>query len=208
MDDYRYNLPRRKMEGLDEWVGAHVRFDDDCKNGHQTFAITGTVWGHAKSTSERQWISGGCVHDDVARAFPPLAALANGAYWAQKSRGLYRVFDSMPFEDADPKAPGHFRSTVVWGAAPEHDTPEALAAILDDELPIDGPPDGVIFDEWRDSDGGKAQRAAEVAMRVNRWAIAREADVSRAFMQALEDCRDYCETVVRKPGQPPEAATV
>jgi uncharacterized protein Usg len=39
---------------------VYVRFDDCCKNGHQTFSIIE---------------AGGCLHEDIARIFPELAPL-------------------------------------------------------------------------------------------------------------------------------------
>jgi hypothetical protein len=51
-------------------IRAEVRFDDDCGNGHSTFAVTGDVRG-----PRNQDIAGGCLHDDIARVFPELAHL-------------------------------------------------------------------------------------------------------------------------------------
>ncbi len=49
---------------------VQVRFDDKCKNGHNTFSITGEIRGKY----ERD-IAGGCLHDDIAQVFPELAPL-------------------------------------------------------------------------------------------------------------------------------------
>lgn len=46
-----------------KWIRAIIRFDDKCRNGHNTFSITGETWDG----------SGGCIHDEIARAFPHLA---------------------------------------------------------------------------------------------------------------------------------------
>ncbi len=48
------------------WV--HVRFDDECNNGHNTFAITGSV----RVPKARDIVAGGCLHEDIAKAFPEL----------------------------------------------------------------------------------------------------------------------------------------
>lgn len=48
-------------------ITAHIRFDDRCGNGHNTFSITATV------REEGRRDVGGCLHDDVARCFPALA---------------------------------------------------------------------------------------------------------------------------------------
>lgn len=54
-------------EGAALW--AHLRFDDECGNGHNTFAITGTV----REPGRRDIAAGGCLHDDIARIYPELA---------------------------------------------------------------------------------------------------------------------------------------
>ena len=49
-------------------VQAIIRYDDQCRNGHASFAITGDVWG-----SDGLHSRCGCVHEDIAEAFPELA---------------------------------------------------------------------------------------------------------------------------------------
>lgn len=54
-------------------IKAFIRFDDECKNGHNSFAITGEMYDY--TLTRNQWHSGGCIHDDVAKAFPEIAHL-------------------------------------------------------------------------------------------------------------------------------------
>jgi hypothetical protein len=66
-------------------VVASVRWDDRCNNGHNTFSITGEVYGPhgdkregsiVASSGKRLYLeSCGCVHEDIARAIPELAPL-------------------------------------------------------------------------------------------------------------------------------------
>lgn len=51
---------------------ATVRYDDQCGNGHNSFAITGVVVTPA-SKRRHDIEAGGCLHDDIARVFPELA---------------------------------------------------------------------------------------------------------------------------------------
>ncbi len=51
-------------------ITAEVRHDDSCKNGHNTFAITGTILDR-----EGQDVAGGCLHEEIAKYFPELAPL-------------------------------------------------------------------------------------------------------------------------------------
>lgn len=50
---------------------AELRFDDECGNGHETFAITGEI----RIPGLRDCEACGCLHDDIARVFPELAPL-------------------------------------------------------------------------------------------------------------------------------------
>jgi hypothetical protein len=62
---------------------ASVRFDDECKNGHNTFAITADLYEEARENGEpsvvnskgekRYLTSCGCQHDLVTKNFPELA---------------------------------------------------------------------------------------------------------------------------------------
>jgi hypothetical protein len=49
-----------------------IRLNDECKNGHQDFSITGTFWGIGKYRSDRNMICGGCCHDEILKHFPEL----------------------------------------------------------------------------------------------------------------------------------------
>lgn len=51
------------------WVS--MRFDDECKNGHDTFAIT----AHVTVPGERDWVACGCLHTEIAQVFPELTHL-------------------------------------------------------------------------------------------------------------------------------------
>jgi hypothetical protein len=64
-------------------IVAEVRHDDECGNGHNTFAITATLYGPDRCPGESTvlhksgktlWChGGGCCHDEVAKHFPELA---------------------------------------------------------------------------------------------------------------------------------------
>ena len=55
-------------------VRVELRFDDSCRNGHNSFAITGEVIDKRKRR-DGGVVSCGCIHDDIAKAFPELAIL-------------------------------------------------------------------------------------------------------------------------------------
>lgn len=61
------------VDGQKLIVVAEVRFDDKCKNGQNSLAITGHGWeGHVKP---HDWDFGGCIHEIIAQVFPELAHL-------------------------------------------------------------------------------------------------------------------------------------
>lgn len=63
----------RKINGETVLMHATIRFDDDCHNNHNTFAITGYGWyDHYKS---KDWDLGGCCHEMIAKVFPELEPL-------------------------------------------------------------------------------------------------------------------------------------
>jgi hypothetical protein len=51
-----------------------IRFDDQCQNRHQSFAITADVYT-TESRRRRDIAAGGCMHEEIAAAFPELAPL-------------------------------------------------------------------------------------------------------------------------------------
>lgn len=73
-----------------------IRLNDECKNGHQDFAITADIYEKDKPKIDKYWLSGGCCHEEILKAFPkfkmfvdlhlcdylgnPMYATANGFY--------------------------------------------------------------------------------------------------------------------------------
>lgn len=52
-------------------IKAHVRYDDECNNGHNSFSITGEI-EHYRGNQWRE-DAGGCIHDEITKHFPELA---------------------------------------------------------------------------------------------------------------------------------------
>lgn len=113
-------------------IRAKVRHDDNCRNGHNSFAVTGEVYIPGKRDVE----ACGCMHDEIAQHFPELAHVikwhlcstdgpmhyvANSLYWAGQTKW-------------EKPNLANFRSTAIWPDATEHDmltvTPEILSARL------------------------------------------------------------------------------
>ena len=49
-----------------------IRYDDECDNGHNTFAMTADIYEKAKN-GRWIWVSGGCQHEEIAKRFPKYA---------------------------------------------------------------------------------------------------------------------------------------
>lgn len=60
-----------KAYGPGELLTVEIRFDDECKNGHNSFAITANV----RRSGARDITAGGCMHEEIAQVFPELAHL-------------------------------------------------------------------------------------------------------------------------------------
>lgn len=64
--------PPRIAIADDRWLRVSIRFDDSCKNGHNTFSITGEA-GDIKDGRHCPPDSFGCLHDDIAQTkYAPL----------------------------------------------------------------------------------------------------------------------------------------
>lgn len=62
--EYRKNI---SYDGEPARIKATVRYDDDCGNGHNSFAITGEIWQRRRGV-----VTCGCIHDEIAKHFPKL----------------------------------------------------------------------------------------------------------------------------------------
>lgn len=93
-----------------------IRLNDQCNNGHQDFSITGDIYKASKPRTDSNHISGGCIHDKIAKYFPefkqfinlhlcdwngiPMYAVENGFYHLQNG------FNNTP--KTDPKFKSEF----------------------------------------------------------------------------------------------------
>jgi hypothetical protein len=64
----RKSYSRRMKDG--NILTLTLRYDDECNNGHNTFAITGNI-----KTKIGKWLAGGCLHEEITETFPEFAHL-------------------------------------------------------------------------------------------------------------------------------------
>ena len=61
-----------KLDGDKVDLIINLRYDDDCGNGHNSFAITGDIYKAGKR-SDKNMIASGCVHDEIRKLAPEYA---------------------------------------------------------------------------------------------------------------------------------------
>lgn len=70
-NDLRITLDKVSKKGTQYRI--KIRLNDECKNGHADFAITGDMWEAGKPKTDRYNLGGGAIGDKIAKAFPELA---------------------------------------------------------------------------------------------------------------------------------------
>lgn len=106
---------------------ATVRYDDECGNGHNSFAITGAQY---RKDRNNQWVedSFGCIHDDISKHFPELAPLikwhltSSDGPWGYLANTIYFAGDKdcwgLRKDEPDPR---HLETRIKFeGAAITH----------------------------------------------------------------------------------------
>lgn len=73
----------KTVKGEKILMHAEVRFDDNCKNGHNSFAVTGHGW--YDNWKSRDWDFGGCCHDMIEVVFPELKHLIKWHFMSSDS---------------------------------------------------------------------------------------------------------------------------
>lgn len=74
-NDLRFSTLAHDSEGNPIYI--KIRLNDECKNGHQDFAITADIYQKGKPKTDRYFISGGCCHDEIIAARPDLSMFVN-----------------------------------------------------------------------------------------------------------------------------------
>lgn len=120
--------PRPVMDGYPKGsrIWATVRYDDECRNGHNTFAITADIKGGGAD-------SAGCLHEEIALSFPELAPFIKWQFCS--SDGPMHYIANTVYHVKQGKL-DLARSSAVWLDASEHDlTAPGLEERLKARLP-------------------------------------------------------------------------
>lgn len=104
----RYTINTHDADG--NTMRIKIRLNDECKNGHQDFAITADIWEKGKPQTDKYWLMGGCCHDEILKARPDLKIFVDlhlcdykGIPMHAAENGFYFLREG--FNDVKPDAP-------------------------------------------------------------------------------------------------------
>lgn len=69
-NDLRHTILTNDADGNPMTI--KIRLNDECKNGHQDFAITADIYQKGKPKKDGYLIMGGCCHEEILKAAPEL----------------------------------------------------------------------------------------------------------------------------------------
>ena len=97
-------------DGAEYRITAKVRYDDECGNGHNSFAITADI---DRKDGAGRWreAAGGCCHEEVAKYFPELAPFLKWHLCA--SNGPMHYIANTVYHVGKKKL-DYARSTAIW----------------------------------------------------------------------------------------------
>lgn len=97
--ELKHTINTKDIDGNDMII--KISLDDDCKNEHDDFSITATIFEKGKPHTDKYFIAAGCCHDDILKTRPdlkifvdlhlcqsngaPMCAIDNGFYHLQQS---------------------------------------------------------------------------------------------------------------------------
>lgn len=114
-------------------IRAEIRFDDECRNGKHSFTITGEIY----RPGVRDVDACGCLHDEIAHAFPELAPLIQWHLWSTDGGMHYAANAAYLASDRDYRGklagePYAWAEMVSFADVPMlHKVPKGLRPFLD-----------------------------------------------------------------------------
>lgn len=131
--------------GVPATMRVNARFDDSCKNGHNTFAITADVrTDDRRYKRDNGWLAGGCMHAEITERFPELAHLIPW-HLTSDDGPMHYIADAVYLagdRDHSGRRAGQMSAwaeAVSFGAVPiKHHLKDAFARFLQDATPHPG----------------------------------------------------------------------
>lgn len=116
----------KTVDGQKILMHAEVRFDDNCKNGHNSFSVTGHGW--YDEWKRRDWDFGGCCHDEIEAVFPELKHLIKWHFMSSDSPLHYvanTVYHASNLHNGKAKGePNQWENRLQFGDFPITFTPK------------------------------------------------------------------------------------
>jgi hypothetical protein len=69
-NDLRHSIQTIDANG--DNLTIKIRLNDECKNGHQDFSVTADCYAKGKPRNDRNYLYGGCSHDEILKVRPDL----------------------------------------------------------------------------------------------------------------------------------------
>lgn len=91
-NDLRFKATKTGINygGTEADIIVNIRLNDECKNGHQDFAITGDIYKTGKRTNSA-YIGGGCIHEEIEKFFPEYKPFINLHLCDAKGIPMYAI---------------------------------------------------------------------------------------------------------------------
>jgi hypothetical protein len=89
---HRITLTEKDLSGT-EWrkMEIKIRLDDECRNGHDDFAITGSAWSKEHNRKYEEPDIGGCIHEEILKVRPGLKPFVDLHLCDSKGAPMYAV---------------------------------------------------------------------------------------------------------------------
>jgi len=107
-NDLRHSILAHDKKGNHIYI--KIRLNDECKNGHQDFAITCDIYEKGKPKADKYFLMGGCCHEEIVAARPDLKIFVDlhlcdysGIPMYPASNGFYHLTNG--FNNTKPDAP-------------------------------------------------------------------------------------------------------
>lgn len=109
--------------GIPAKITTEIRYDDECNNGHNSFAITGHIEYNDGRKRRDNWITGGCIHKEIKKYFPELAKYIKWHFMTSEGPLHYianttYLAGNMDYNGKGPGDPSAYETKIQFGDFP------------------------------------------------------------------------------------------
>lgn len=95
-------------------IKINIRYDDDCNNGYNSFAITGSIYANQKAINKDDPFICGCIHEDIYKYFPEFRHLLK---WHLMSSNSPMHYIANSIYHAENEDLDYFKNSAIWYSA-------------------------------------------------------------------------------------------